>query len=64
MADDFKLMTGTWVQAGKLRLNMLESFGGLVQDLVVAAMTAWKSACWSSRVPRNCRPPTVPRTPW
>ncbi|UCI31688.1 hypothetical protein [Mesorhizobium sp. B4-1-4] len=63
MADDFNLMTGTWVQAGKLRLDMLESFGGLVQDLVVCGHDRVESACWSSRVPRNCRPPTVPRTP-
>jgi len=35
VSEDFKLMTGTWVQAGKLRLDALDSLRGLVQDVVV-----------------------------
>lgn len=35
VAEDFKLLTGTWVQAGKLRLDMLEQLAGLVQDIVI-----------------------------
>jgi len=35
VSEDFKLQTGTWVQAGKLRLEALESLRGLVQDVVV-----------------------------
>ncbi|MFZ1775515.1 MAG: feruloyl-CoA synthetase, partial [Rhizobiaceae bacterium] len=35
VAEDFKLLTGTWVQAGNLRLDMLEQFAGLVQDIVI-----------------------------
>ncbi|MET3599806.1 feruloyl-CoA synthase [Martelella mangrovi] len=35
VSEDFKLMTGTWVQAGKLRLDALEALRGLVQDVVV-----------------------------
>lgn len=35
VSEDFKLLTGTWVQAGKLRLDALESLKTLVQDVVV-----------------------------
>jgi feruloyl-CoA synthase len=35
VSEDFKLQTGTWVQAGKLRLDALEELRGLVQDVVV-----------------------------
>jgi feruloyl-CoA synthase len=35
VSEDFKLQTGTWVQAGKLRLDALEGLRGLVQDVVV-----------------------------
>ena len=35
VSEDFKLLTGTWVQAGKLRLDALEALRGLVNDVVV-----------------------------
>jgi feruloyl-CoA synthase len=35
VSEDFKLLTGTWVQAGKLRLEMLEQLRGLVSDIVI-----------------------------
>ncbi|MGB0658968.1 MAG: feruloyl-CoA synthase [Mangrovicoccus sp.] len=35
VSEDFKLTTGTWVQAGKLRLDVLEQMKGLVQDVVI-----------------------------
>ncbi|MCA0873237.1 feruloyl-CoA synthase [Seohaeicola saemankumensis] len=35
ISEDFKLLTGTWVQAGTLRLNALAALKGLVQDVVV-----------------------------
>lgn len=35
VSEDFKLLTGTWVQAGKLRLEALEGLKGLVQDVVI-----------------------------
>ena len=35
VSEDFKLLTGTWVQAGKLRLDALEGLKGLVQDVVI-----------------------------
>lgn len=36
ISEDFKLLTGTWVRAGQLRLDMLACLGGLAGDLVVA----------------------------
>ncbi len=35
ISEDFKLLTGTWVRAGQLRLDMLACLGGLASDLVV-----------------------------
>jgi feruloyl-CoA synthase len=35
--EDFKLSTGTWVSAGPLRVKFLQHFGGLAQDVVIAA---------------------------
>lgn len=35
ISEDFKLLTGTWVQAGNLRLEALGALSGLVQDVVV-----------------------------
>lgn len=35
ISEDFKLMTGIWVNAGTLRLNALTALAGLVQDVVV-----------------------------
>ena len=35
VSEDFKLSSGTWVQAGKLRLNTLEHLAGMVQDVVI-----------------------------
>ncbi|SEK18730.1 feruloyl-CoA synthase [Pacificibacter marinus] len=35
VSEDFKLLTGTWVQAGKLRLDALDVLQGLVQDVVI-----------------------------
>jgi feruloyl-CoA synthase len=35
VSEDFKLLTGTWVQAGKLRVDVLEALAELVQDVVI-----------------------------
>lgn len=35
IGEDFKLLTGTWVQASTIRLNALPEFGELITDLVV-----------------------------
>ena len=35
VSEDFKLSTGTWVQAGKLRLDALDALWGLVQDVMI-----------------------------
>lgn len=38
VAEDFKLSTGTWVSAGKLRVDALASANGLLQDALVAGL--------------------------
>lgn len=35
ISEDFKLMSGTWVRAATLRLELLQEFKGLAQDIVV-----------------------------
>jgi feruloyl-CoA synthase len=35
--EDFKLSSGTWVSVGPLRVKFLQHFGGLAQDVVIAA---------------------------
>ncbi|MES1989803.1 MAG: AMP-binding protein [Pseudomonadota bacterium] len=38
VAEDFKLSTGTWVSAGKLRVDVLASVGTVLQDALVAGL--------------------------
>ena len=35
MSEDFKLISGTWVRAANLRLELLPLLGGLASDVVV-----------------------------
>lgn len=35
VSEDFKLTTGTWVQAGRLRMDALRELSGVAQDLVI-----------------------------
>jgi feruloyl-CoA synthase len=35
VAEDFKLSSGTWVSAGKLRIDLVSAADGLVQDAVI-----------------------------
>ena len=35
ISEDFKLLTGTWVQAAKIRLDVLAALEGIVQEVVV-----------------------------
>ncbi|MCA0941233.1 feruloyl-CoA synthase [Salipiger pacificus] len=35
VSEDFKLDTGTWVQAGNLRMSALKELAGLAQDVVI-----------------------------
>jgi feruloyl-CoA synthase len=35
ISEDFKLLTGTWVRAATLRLELLQEFAPLAQDLVI-----------------------------
>ncbi|MGH6924871.1 MAG: feruloyl-CoA synthase [Propylenella sp.] len=36
LAENFKLRTGTWVHVGALRAKLVNEFGGLVRDAVIA----------------------------
>ncbi|MBD0415365.1 feruloyl-CoA synthase [Oryzicola mucosus] len=36
IAENFKLDTGTWVAVGKLRAQLVDQFGGLIRDAVIA----------------------------
>jgi feruloyl-CoA synthase len=36
LAENFKLRTGTWVAVGALRAQLVNQFGGLVRDVVIA----------------------------
>jgi len=38
VAEDFKLDTGTWVNAGRMRVQAVEASGGLMQDALVAGL--------------------------
>jgi len=38
VVEDFKLSTGTWVSAGRLRVQAVESSGGLLADALVAGL--------------------------
>lgn len=38
VAEDFKLDTGTWVNAGRLRVQAVEASAGLMQDALVAGL--------------------------
>jgi len=38
VVEDFKLSTGTWVSAGRLRVQTVESSNGLLQDALVAGL--------------------------
>jgi feruloyl-CoA synthase len=51
LAEDFKLSSGTWAPAGRLRAQLLEAFAPLVSDLLICgenreylAVLAWRSA--------------------
>ena len=38
IAEDFKLSSGTWVNAGKLRVNIIDACDGLLKDCVIAGL--------------------------
>ncbi|MGB3809304.1 MAG: AMP-binding protein [Parvibaculum sp.] len=38
VAEDFKLSTGTWVSAGKLRVDALNSSSGILHDALIAGL--------------------------
>jgi feruloyl-CoA synthase len=57
LAEDFKLLTGTWVHVGSLRIGMLAAASPILQDVLIAgenrgfvALLAWLSAPGCSRL--------------
>ena len=51
LSEEFKLATGSWVSAGRLRAQLLEAFAPLLADLLICgetrdylAVLAWRSA--------------------
>jgi len=57
IAEDFKLLTGTWVCAGALRLALLSAAGGLLSDAVICgqdsefvAALAWLNQTEAARL--------------
>jgi feruloyl-CoA synthase len=38
IAEDFKLSSGTWVNAGRLRVNVIDACDGLLSDCVIAGL--------------------------
>ncbi len=38
VAEDFKLASGTWVNAGRLRVNVIDAADGLLRDCVIAGL--------------------------
>jgi len=55
LAEDFKLMTGTWVHVGALRVGALAACSPVLQDAVVAGAnrTAIGLLCWLN--PQGCQ---------
>ena len=59
VAEDFKLMSGTWVSVGTLRLRAISALSARWPPTWWSpATTARRSACWCSRRPlqRRCLP--------
>ena len=53
VSEDFKLLTGTWVQAGTLRMQVLDRLKGLVQDVVVCGHDRGEVGLFIFPIPRS-----------
>ena len=55
VSEDFKLETGTWVNVGQIRAQVLEHFGTLFKDLVVAGdrQPYVSVLCWLRQIPEG-----------
>jgi feruloyl-CoA synthase len=70
IAEDFKLSSGTWVNAGHLRIGLVSACGGLLQDAVIAghdrdfvSALAWINLAEAGRIAGEmapAEPHTVP----
>jgi feruloyl-CoA synthase len=56
VSEDFKLETGTWVQAGTLRMNALRELTGLVQDVVICGHDRGEVGLFIFPLPRTATP--------
>src|SRR5437763_10711604 len=67
LAEDFKLMTGTWVQVGALRVGALAACSPVLQDAIVAgadrefvALLCWLNAAGCQRLIGEDAPTAMP----
>ncbi len=54
IAEDFKLTTGTWVNAGNLRVAVLEACSPLLQDVVIAGSNRDEIGVLAILNPKGC----------
>ena len=54
IAENFKLLTGTWVAVGSLRTRLLSAAGGVLSDAVIAVRTPSTLPRWPGSIgPRH-----------
>ncbi|NVO25666.1 feruloyl-CoA synthase [Donghicola mangrovi] len=56
VSEDFKLDTGTWVQAGNLRMTALKGLAGLAQDVVICGHDRGEVGLFIFPVPGSAEP--------
>ncbi|WP_226624643.1 feruloyl-CoA synthase [Alloyangia pacifica] len=56
VSEDFKLDTGTWVQAGNLRMSALKELAGLAQDVVICGHDRGEVGLFIFPVPGAAKP--------
>lgn len=61
VSEDFKLKTGTWVQAGTLRMKALAELAGLAQDVVVCGHDRGEIGLFVFPVPGIAEPGNITR---
>ncbi|MEI4472229.1 feruloyl-CoA synthase [Frigidibacter sp. MR17.24] len=61
VSEDFKLQTGTWVQAGALRMAALKAVTGLAQDVVICGHDRGEVGLFVFPLPGLARPEVTAR---
>lgn len=59
VSEDFKLDTGTWVQAGNMRMNVLKNLADLVQDVVICGHDRGEVGLFVFPVPGSVNPEDI-----